>query len=123
MPAQTPSELHRLFVEFANAGDLQGLLSLYDEQGCIMSQAGEAFRAEGLRERLRHLLALKPVMRLETRSIVENGDVALMTSDWTLKGTQPGGDPIEAGGMSCEIARRQPDGSWRYLIDNPFASE
>jgi len=42
-------------------------------------------------------------------------------NDWTLSATPPGAPPIERSGKAMEVVRRQPDGSWRVAIDDPFA--
>ncbi|HET7755343.1 MAG TPA: hypothetical protein VFK85_15650 [Anaeromyxobacteraceae bacterium] len=39
---------------------------------------------------------------------------------WTLEGTGEGGKPVRLEGRSVEVARRQPDGSWLYVMDAPF---
>ena len=44
----------------------------------------------------------------------------MTTSKWVLEGTGPDGKPIKMEGQSAEVARRQPDGTWLFVIDNPF---
>ena len=56
----------------------------------------------------------------------ENGrrtgeDLALVYNDWTLSATGADGNPIERSGKAIEVVRRQPDGSWRFAIDDPTA--
>ena len=41
------------------------------------------------------------------------------TAKWVLEGTGPDGKPMRMEGQSAEVARRQPDGTWRFAIDNP----
>ena len=43
------------------------------------------------------------------------GDLALIHTPWTLR--MPDGSSPE--GATAEVARRQSDGSWKYVIDNP----
>jgi ketosteroid isomerase-like protein len=38
-----------------------------------------------------------------------------------MSATPPGASPIERSGKAMEVMRRQPDGSWRVAIDDPFA--
>ncbi len=49
------------------------------------------------------------------------GDLALLHAEWTLKGTGPDGQAVELAGRTSEVVRRQTDGSWRYVIDNPYS--
>ena len=53
-----------------------------------------------------------------TRYAVESGDIALLSNEWTL---ELEGNPV-ASAVTAEVARRQDDGTWRYVIDNPFAA-
>ena len=53
-------------------------------------------------------------MKLETRAVVESAEgLALLYGQWTL------GPPVSAEGLSTEVVRRQPDGDWKFVIDNP----
>ena len=45
------------------------------------------------------------------------GELALPSNEYTF--SAPG---YEASWTTSEVARRQPDGSWRYVIDNPYAA-
>jgi ketosteroid isomerase-like protein len=31
-------------------------------------------------------------------------------------------DAVDVQGASAEVIRRQPDGTWRYVIDHPFGA-
>ncbi|GIJ45547.1 hypothetical protein Val02_24330 [Virgisporangium aliadipatigenens] len=41
--------------------------------------------------------------------------------EWALRGSGPRG-PVDLSGTATDVARRGPDGHWRYLIDNPFGT-
>jgi ketosteroid isomerase-like protein len=65
---------------------------------------------------------LKGQVELRTKHVVQHGDIALLRAAW-LNGTRPDGKSVEMTHGSAEIVRRQPDGSWRYIIDHPFGSD
>ncbi len=109
MPARTPEDTHRLFAEAMNAGDLEALAELYP------ARTGPAAR-KGIAA-LRDLLALKPQISVETRSVVRAGEVALLGSRWRLAGTTPEGQAVELAGTGTEVVQRQTDGSWRYVVE------
>jgi ketosteroid isomerase-like protein len=52
---------------------------------------------------------------------MEAGGVALVVNRWSLRGQGPEG-PVEMGGRSADVLRRQGDGSWRVLIDDPWGA-
>jgi uncharacterized protein (TIGR02246 family) len=122
--AKTPGELHSRFVQALNAGDLDGLLALYTEESCLLPSLGQEARGlKAIREAHSMLVGLRPAIQLTTRRITSNGDFALLSSDWRLKGTMPDGSPVETAGRSAEVGRRGADGNWYYLIDDPNGGE
>jgi len=76
-----------------------------------------------IRSAVQGFLALKGKVELQTEHVVQHGNIALLRSAWRLKGTGPDGKPVEMAHGSAEVVRRQPDGSWRYIIDHPFGSD
>jgi len=45
-----------------------------------------------------------------------------LSNGWSLSGTEPDGTPVVLGATTAEVARRQADGTWRYVIDNAWAT-
>ncbi len=122
--AKTPAELHAHFVHAMNAGDLEGLVALYREDSCLVPPGGQPARGlKQIRAVLSMYVALRPTLTLNTRSITDNGDMALLSADWRLRGTTPDGSPFDDAGRSAEVARRGADGFWYYLIDDPNGGE
>ena len=122
--AKTPAELHSHFLQAINAGDLDGLLALYREDSYFLpSDGGEAHGCKQIRAAFCMLVALRPTVQFSTRRIVDNGDFALLSADWIMRATGPDGSPIEMAGRSMEVARRDPEGNWYYLIDDPTGGE
>jgi len=120
MPAHKPEELDVLFVQAVNAGDIEAVINLYEPTAALMMQPGQVVSGtKAVREALSGFLARKPRMRLEARTLAEAGGIALTTSKWVLEGTGPDGKPMKTEGQSAEVARRQPDGTWLFVIDNP----
>ena len=60
-------------------------------------------------------VALGGQIAMTTRYAVEFDDIALLSNTWTFEGA---GMKFSSG--TAEVARRQADGSWLYVIDNPF---
>jgi uncharacterized protein (TIGR02246 family) len=124
MPAHTPEEVQRLWAGAFSAHDLKALLALYEPDATLIPQPGQVVTGtEAIREGLSGFLALKPKFDLEFKKAFQAGDIALLFSDWTLSGTDPEGNAIEMAGRTSDVARRQPDGSWLVVIDDPYGSE
>jgi enoyl-CoA hydratase len=120
MCVNDPEELGRLFAERVNAGDLEGLLSLYERSATFVGpDGGSASGRDAIRERLEGLLAMAPEITPTSSRAVMAGDVALMSNRWRMSLGGEDGAPTGLDGASTEVARRQPDGGWLYVIDNP----
>jgi len=116
MSARTPEDCDRLFGERLNAGDLDGLASLVQQDGSA------ATGTAAIREALGGFLPMKPNIRVEVTRVVRAGDdLAVLYSEWTLRAKDPDGKPLEMTGKAIEVVRRQADGSRRFAVDDPFA--
>ena len=107
-PAQRPQDLSRFFVERANAGDVEGLVALNESDAVLALPTGDVARGEqAIRDAFQRMLTGRPVFTGGQRRPVVNGDLALT---WTR---------LQAG-ATAEIARRQPDGTWLWAVDQPY---
>jgi uncharacterized protein (TIGR02246 family) len=122
MPASEPEQIHRLFEEAFNGGDLEALMALYEPEAALVPQPGAV--AEGLgaiRDSLQWFLDRGGRITLDTKLVLRVGDLAYLSNRWSLTGaTMPDGSPAELGAVTAEVARRQDDGSWLYVIDNAW---
>jgi ketosteroid isomerase-like protein len=117
MPAQEkanqPEDLTRLFVDHANAGDAAGIAALY-EPAAVMAYppGGQTTGREAIRSLWEKVLAKAPRFEPETPlPTLVSGDIAL-TATVARDGT----------GVRVQVARRQPDGTWLRLLDQPELS-
>lgn len=121
MPARKPEELDALFGEALNAGDLERLMALYEPAASIIPETGRSAQGHAaIRQVLQGFVAMKPTVQISPTKIGDAGDLALVSGRWTLDGTGEDGKPVRLEGRSVEVARRQPDGSWLYVMDAPF---
>jgi ketosteroid isomerase-like protein len=114
MPAKTPEEICPLFKRYMAEGNIESLLTLYDPEAVFLNQAGEIKKGAGLREELAALAITKAVFDFTIRQVVQSGDIALMHTDWKVS------SPQQLSVYAVEVARRQPDGTWRWLLGDPF---
>jgi ketosteroid isomerase-like protein len=119
-PTDDPEQLGRLFAERANAGDLEGLLALYEDTATFVGPDGVgASGRHDIHVRLEGLLATKPTITRTGSQVLIAGDIALMSNRWHLAIDAGNEAPVDVDGRSTEVARRQPEGGWLYVIDNP----
>ncbi|MFD1532559.1 hypothetical protein [Pseudonocardia aurantiaca] len=60
--------------------------------------------------------------RREQAELLAGFTPALLVVDWSLRGTAPDGTSVDMSGTAADVVRRDPDGTWRYLVDNPFGT-
>ncbi len=119
MPATSPEQLHRLFEEAFNAGDLDALLALYEPDAALIPEPGVVvYGVDQIGPALKGFLDVGGKMKLDTKKVVIVGDLAYLMNRWSLTATNEDGSPLEMGAVTAEVARRQADGSWLYVIDN-----
>lgn len=106
-PATHPDQLARFLVQRANAGDVDGLVALYEPDAVLTFPPGNtAVGAEAIRAVYQTFLAGRPTLTGgEQQPALINGDLALTATR------------IAGGGVTVEVARRQPDGTWLWAID------
>ena len=114
MPAYTPREIHVLFERAFNSGNVENILALYEPDAVLVSGGGLVTGHEAIRNTYTGLLASRARMKLDTRSAIESSQgLAVLHGAWSL------GPPSSTQGLSTEVVRRQADGSWMFVIDNP----
>jgi uncharacterized protein (TIGR02246 family) len=121
MLAEHPLDAVQRVDEAFNRGDLEGLLELYEDDAVMVYRPGAILRGKAeLRDSFRTLLSLKTTARQEKFLVLEAGDLAMVTSRWTIKGITPDGKVIARGGCGSTTLRRQAGGGWRVAIANSW---
>lgn len=115
MAAKNAVDLIGLFAERFAVGDVDGLLELYEENAIFPNHHTIAKGKEQIRAVLEGYINSGAKLRFDRQIAFETGDIALVQNAWTL--TTVSGD--EVTGVTVEIARKQPDGRWKYVIDSP----
>ena len=118
--SETPDGVIRGFAERLNRGDIEGALALYEPGAAFVTAPGTVVKGiDRIRESLERFAALRPTLTGEIQGVREGSDVALVLNRWHLAGEGPEG-PVEMSGTSADVLRRQPDGTWRVVIDDPW---
>jgi uncharacterized protein (TIGR02246 family) len=108
--AHRPEDLTRLFVQAANAGDADGIAELYEQDAVMAYPPGSTTVG---REAIRSLWAkileqaphFEPEQPLPT---LVSGSIAMTSTP-----------PKDRSGARAQVVRRQPDGTWLRVLDQP----
>jgi uncharacterized protein (TIGR02246 family) len=124
MPAYSPAEIHTLFLHAFNLGDVEALIALYEPNAVLLVNSKEVIGRESIRQEFERFLARRGRMTLETRGVVESAQgLAVLHGGWMIEPQTGMSGEIATRGLSTEVVRRQPDGTWLFVIDNPYTPE
>jgi uncharacterized protein (TIGR02246 family) len=117
--AETPEQVAALFIEYLEAADLDGLVSLYEPNAHFVAAPGLLLvGTAAIREALRQIIDSGARVRLEPRNIRRVDGLALVSNTATLTQATPDAKPVTS--TTTEILRRQPGGGWARILDDPF---
>lgn len=107
--AVQPEDLSRFVVDRLNAADVDGLVALYEPDAVLALPDGRvATGSQEIRQAYEQLVRDRPVFTPgEQQPTLRNGDLALTSVR------------LPGGGATVEVARRQPDGTWLWVMDQP----
>ncbi len=109
MPARSPQELPILLAEAITSGDVEAFIALYEPGAASRSAQGEVHGGvDAIRRYVTPVVSARPDFKLEIKQVVEAGDIAVIHTE----SSRPERSPSRA----VDVARRQPDGTWRMVI-------
>ncbi len=121
MPAHSPAELHKLFQRAFNLGDVEALIALYEPNAVLVTDGEHVIGRESIRNALEHLVSNRGRMTLETRAVIDlRQGLAVLHAGWVVAAARGMGGELATRGLSTEVVRRQADGTWLFVIDNPY---
>lgn len=123
--ARQPDDLSRILVQALETGDIETSVALYEPSAVLFSKSGRTMTGlDEIRKNNAALIALKPKFNIAFIKFTLSGDGSLATNRMkaTLSWQDAEGKAVEASVDTLEVARKQEDGSWRYIIDDPYGS-
>jgi uncharacterized protein (TIGR02246 family) len=119
--SMTPEQFLKSYVDQFNEGSLSSILTLYESDACFATQPGQVVKGkESLRSSLQSFIDMKGKLESKIKRVFRSSDVALIISEWSFKGVGPDGKAVILKGNATDVLRRQSDGTWHILIDNPW---
>jgi ketosteroid isomerase-like protein len=122
-----PEQCDYLLARAFNGQDLAAAVALYKNTATVRRPADRggtvAQGGDGIREVMATYVGLKPHMDLVVHHVTRCNDLAVLRSQWRITGTGHDGAPMELAHQGIEVVRQQSDGSWKFVIDHPYAAD
>lgn len=122
---RTPEDCSRVLVAALESGDIELSVALYETNAVLFKKSGEVMTGlDAIRENNAGVIALKPKFTIAFINATLSGDGTLATNRMKaeLAFTKPDGKLVQTNVDTLEVLRKQEDGSWRYIIDDPYGS-
>jgi len=122
MPAQKPEECDLLLMKVIESRDLDAAVALYEPEASFVVSSGQVVSGHvAIREVLQGMLDAEMTGKVDAVTVVPSADgtVAITRTKGSTKIPGPDGKPVTTLFHSVEIVRKQPDGTWRFVIDDP----
>lgn len=123
--AMQPEDCSRILIAALESGDIETSLAVYETDAILFKKSGEPMNGlDAIRASNAGLIAMKPTFRIEfiKSTISADGTLATNRMKAELSWTDKEGKTKQGSVDTLEVLRRQPDGSWRYVIDDPYGS-
>jgi ketosteroid isomerase-like protein len=117
---QILSTIHQM-VDAFHEGDIAGILKTYEPGAVVMAEPGVPVTGKAALEAMfAGFIAARARFTFLGHEVIQAGDVAVHFTPWRMSGTGPDGGPITGWGLSVAVLRRQADGKWLMVIDDPY---
>ena len=126
MAAHRPEECDLHIFDAIKTKDLEAAVALYETNATFFLESGEIATGQAaIREALRGWMALEDPQFTTPLQVFFNADqdLAILRGSWTAIAKGPDGAPTKIAGKNIEVVRRQPDGTWRFVIDHPRGAD
>jgi uncharacterized protein (TIGR02246 family) len=112
--------VERMAAAFA-AGHIDTILHSDEPDAAVVfdPQAPPTVGSDALRQAFQAAATAAPQFTFDAHEVVVAGDIALHLAPWRMQAAAPDGSTLHDRGLSVAVIRRQPDGSWRMVIDHP----
>ena len=122
MPARRPEECDMLLFELIESGDLDAAVALYEPDATFVVAPDRVVTGHAaIREVLRGMMSAGASGEIDGVTVVQSADASLAFTRARGRSTAlgPDGTPMTVEFHSIEVVRKQADGTWRIVLDDP----
>lgn len=103
--------------------DIEGVMAIYEPNTLVVFEPEHPIsESNHIRSKFLEAFLINPKFTYSGHEVFINGDLATHFAPWTMTGVAPDGTPITQSGLSVAILRKQENGKWLIIFDNPHGS-
>ena len=115
-----PEDWPRVFEHHLNAGDLEAIMALYEQEARFVARSGETVVGrDAIRKVLATMIDAKTRLHSHVVKAVTVGDIAQLYTDFEGTTDDGSGKTVAIHNKAIEVLRRQPDGAWKLIVGDP----
>ena len=101
--------------------DLDGVMASYESKAVIVFEPGMPVSdPNAIRAGFQGFFDVNPTFEYFGHEVFVNGNLAIHLAPWKMRGTTPDGQEISQSGLSIAVLKKQKDGSWLMVFDDPY---
>ena len=121
---QEQNEVMKVILDMTDAfhkKDLKRVLASYEPNAVIVFEPEKpSSGVDAISEGFKWFFAVNPTFEYSGHEVFLNGNLAMHFAPWTMTGNTPDGNEIKQSGLSVVVLRKQANGKWLMVFDNPF---
>ena len=122
MSARKPEECDLLLLKALEQGDLDAAVALYEPNANFVVSTDQVVSGHAaIREVMQGFIAAKATFNIDAVTAVPSADGSVSVTRVKGSSTSPGpdGKPVTTPLHSVEVVRKQSDGTWLFIVDDP----
>lgn len=101
--------------------DIISVMASYERNAVIAFEPGKPVSGpDAFQKGFNGFFGLNPMFTYSGHEVFVNGNLAIHIAPWFMTGRAPDGNEVHQQGLSVAVLRKQPDGKWLMVFDNPF---
>jgi ketosteroid isomerase-like protein len=124
VPAIKPEDCDRLIVDAIEKGDIETSVALYEPEAVLFTEPNQLIKGhDAIRKQNEKGIAAKTKFTIHDIKTTMSGDCTLAITRMkitTVDVNPKTGKEVRNLVNTEEVVRKQPDGTWRFVIDDPF---
>jgi ketosteroid isomerase-like protein len=100
--------------------DIEGVLATYEDGAIVMFEPQKPITGkDNLRIAFTQFVTMNPIFTYSGHEVYISGDIATHIAPWKMVGHLSDGTKVEQSGLSIAVLRKQSNGTWLMIQDNP----